>query len=73
MSDLSQREILVFLPILVMLFVMGLYPKPFLSRMEPSVQAYVIRMQQKMAVAEHSLQLSAVSHQPEKQEVQAGR
>ena len=41
-----------FVPILVMLFVMGLYPQPFLSRMEPSVQAYVSRMQQKMAAGE---------------------
>jgi NADH-quinone oxidoreductase subunit M len=52
LKDLSQREILVFVPILVMLFVMGLYPKPFLSRMEPSVQAYLARMHQKMTVAE---------------------
>jgi hypothetical protein len=31
---------------------MGLYPKPFLSRMEPSVLAYLNRMHQKMAVVE---------------------
>jgi NADH-quinone oxidoreductase subunit M len=48
LKDLSTREVLVFLPILIMLFVMGLYPQPFLSRMEPSVQAYVTRMEQRM-------------------------
>jgi len=53
LHDLSTREILVFVPILVMLFVMGLYPQPFLSRMEPSVQAYLNRMQTKMAAAEN--------------------
>jgi NADH-quinone oxidoreductase subunit M len=52
LKDLSTREVLVFVPILVMLFVMGLYPQPFLSRMEPSVQAYIGRMQQKMAAGE---------------------
>jgi NADH-quinone oxidoreductase subunit M len=49
--DLSQREILVFLPILILLFVMGLYPKPFLGRMEPSVQAYLSRIHSKMATS----------------------
>src|SRR6185295_11436778 len=48
LKDLSPREVLVFVPILIMLFVMGLYPRPFLRRMEPSVQAYVSRMQQRM-------------------------
>jgi len=52
LKDLSRREIFVFAPILVMFFVMGLYPRPFLSRMEPSVQAYLMRLHQKMAVAE---------------------
>jgi NADH-quinone oxidoreductase subunit M len=52
LPDLSRREIAVFAPIVVMLFVMGIYPKPFLSRMEPSVQAYVNRMQEKMAGGE---------------------
>jgi hypothetical protein len=34
-----------------MLFVMGLYPKPFLGRMEPSVQAYLSRIHSKMATS----------------------
>jgi NADH-quinone oxidoreductase subunit M len=39
LRDLSLREVMVFLPIAVMFFVMGVYPKPFLSRMEPTVEA----------------------------------
>jgi len=39
LRDLSLREVMVFLPIVVMFFVMGVYPKPFLSRMEPTVEA----------------------------------
>lgn len=36
--DLSFREIMVLLPIAIMIFVMGIYPGPFLSRIEPSVE-----------------------------------
>jgi NADH-quinone oxidoreductase subunit M len=35
--DINLREIMVLLPLAIMMFVMGLYPKPFLSRMEPAV------------------------------------
>ncbi|HEY7534375.1 MAG TPA: NADH-quinone oxidoreductase subunit M [Thermodesulfobacteriota bacterium] len=38
LRDLSLREIMVLLPIVIMMFVMGIYPKPFLSRIEPSVE-----------------------------------
>jgi NADH-quinone oxidoreductase subunit M len=64
LKDLSVREILVFVPILVMLVVMGVYPRPILTRMEPTVNAYLARVHQKMAAA-GNVQLSAVSTQPE--------
>ena len=35
--DLNLREIFVLLPITVMMFFMGIYPKPILERIEPSV------------------------------------
>src|SRR3972149_5823999 len=38
LKDLSLREIMVLLPIAIMFFVMGIFPKPFLSRMEPTVR-----------------------------------
>ncbi len=49
LQDLSLREIAVFAPLLVMMFVMGLYPQPFLQRMEPTVQAYLDNLQHKLA------------------------
>lgn len=76
LQDLSAREVCVFAPIIVMLFVMGLYPRPFLSRMEPSVQAYLGRMHQKMAAGEpaaRSIQQSAISGQLEGRELTAER
>jgi len=41
LRDLSVREIMVLLPLALMFFVMGLYPKPFLSRMEPTVNELI--------------------------------
>jgi NADH-quinone oxidoreductase subunit M len=44
LKDLTPREVLVFLPILVMIFWMGVYSKPFVSRMEPAVTQFVEQM-----------------------------
>ncbi|PIE19454.1 MAG: Fe-S-binding domain-containing protein [Proteobacteria bacterium] len=38
LQDVSWREIMTFAPLLLLIFVMGIYPKPFLSRMEGSVK-----------------------------------
>jgi NADH-quinone oxidoreductase subunit M len=37
LKDLSLREIVVLIPIVVLIVWIGVYPKPFLSRMEASV------------------------------------
>ena len=49
--DLSGLERAVLVPLLVMIVVMGVYPKPFLSRMEPAVTAYLARIETKIAEA----------------------
>jgi len=41
LEDLSPRETWTFIPLVVLIFVMGIYPKPFLSRMEPAVQKFL--------------------------------
>ncbi len=38
LADLSPREIVVLAPVVVLAVVMGVYPKPFLDRIEPSVE-----------------------------------
>jgi len=38
LPDMNKREIAYMLPILVMIFWLGVYPKPFLDRTEPAVK-----------------------------------
>jgi NADH-quinone oxidoreductase subunit M len=45
LPDLHAREIAVLVPVLAMIVVMGVYPRPFLRLMEPSVKALVARME----------------------------
>ena len=45
LPDLSLREIVVFAPIVLLVFWMGIYPKPLLARMEPSIHAIVARVE----------------------------
>jgi NADH-quinone oxidoreductase subunit M len=44
LTDLRLREIFVLAPILVLIFLIGLYPKPFLSRIEPATNEVVRRV-----------------------------
>lgn len=39
--DLNAREVGIMLPLLALIFVMGLYPKPFIDKMEPAVKKLV--------------------------------
>jgi NADH-quinone oxidoreductase subunit M len=51
LPDLSAREIAVFLPIVAFTFLMGLYPRPFLRAMEPSVTRLIESVERKERVA----------------------
>jgi NADH-quinone oxidoreductase subunit M len=41
LKDLSGREIAYFVPIVALIFLMGVHPQPLLSRMEPSVNKFI--------------------------------
>ena len=41
LKDLSRRELVILVPIVVMILWIGVYPKPFLNRIEPSVAQFV--------------------------------
>jgi len=42
-SDLTAREVAVIAPLIALFFVLGLYPRPLLRRIEPSVVAFLAR------------------------------
>ncbi len=49
LPDVSLRERAVLVPLVVLIFVMGLFPRPFLKRMEPSVQSFIAAYHAKLA------------------------
>ncbi len=42
--DLNAREITIMVPLIVLIFFMGLYPKPFIDRMDPAIQKLVAQV-----------------------------
>ncbi len=46
LKDLSARELVYLLPLVFFAFWMGVYPKPFLDRINPSVNVFVARMEE---------------------------
>ena len=59
LKDLDRRHVLVFAPMLALMLFMGLYPRPFLTRMEKSVEATLARMEK--ATAPEPLQSAAAT------------
>ena len=57
--DLSPREVAVFAPLIVIVFVMGIYPQPFLDVMQVSVDNLLDRYHSALAAAEMASQLAA--------------
>ncbi len=55
-ADLTAREIAVVAPLIVLMLLLGLYPKPILSRMEPSVAELLDRIHATEAQQAHSSQ-----------------
>lgn len=53
-TDMNRREILVLVPIVVLVFWIGLYPRPFLRVMEPAVNDIIQRLDVAAVQLEHS-------------------
>ncbi|MBI2988477.1 MAG: NADH-quinone oxidoreductase subunit M [Deltaproteobacteria bacterium] len=47
LNDLGMREIVMLIPILALILIMGVYPRPFLNRMKPAVELIIQRMESK--------------------------
>ena len=44
LRDLSTREKLVLIPLVILIFWIGIYPKPFFERIEPAVRDVLIQI-----------------------------
>src|SRR6266571_5230236 len=55
LRDLSAREVTVLLPVVALCLVMGLFPAPFLTRMQPSIDLILQRLRAKANVQRISL------------------
>jgi len=47
LKDIGVREIILLVPIIILIVFMGIYPRPFLSRMKPSVELIIRRVESK--------------------------
>ena len=63
-SDLSVREIAVMVPVIALMLFMGFFPRPLISRMEPSVTAMLSRANFAEAQLEHERQLKRIATVP---------
>ncbi len=52
LPDVSRREITVFAPLIAMIFVMGIAPRPFLQTAEPSVDRFLTMYESKLTQPE---------------------
>jgi NADH-quinone oxidoreductase subunit M len=59
MRDMNNLEIAYMLPLVLLMFWIGLYPRPFLNLMEPTVQHYVTRMQERQQAARQEMDTAA--------------
>jgi NADH-quinone oxidoreductase subunit M len=51
LADLNKREVLTLAPIVILFFVIGLFPNLFLSKINPSAEAVAAALQERPAVA----------------------
>lgn len=50
--DLNMRELLGIAPVILLIILMGVYPQPFLSKIEPTVEVYLEQIKSPVALAE---------------------
>lgn len=61
LKDLNAREIIIMAPLIVLIFVMGVYPNPFIEKMTPSIQKVIAKSKVQQATAQAvSVDLPAV-------------
>jgi NADH-quinone oxidoreductase subunit M len=65
LKDINAREFAVFAPLILMVFFMGVYSKPFISKMEPSVNKFIEQINYHREVARSDTHDYMVRETPE--------
>jgi len=52
--DLNAREVCIMVPLIVMIFVMGIYPKPFIDKMDPAIKKLVTQARSASITAQNT-------------------
>jgi NADH-quinone oxidoreductase subunit M len=47
LKDLNAREITIMAPLIILIFVMGVYPTPFIDKMNPAIEKLIVQTKQK--------------------------
>ena len=68
LTDVSRIELMTFIPLLIMVFWMGLFPQPFLDRMQPSIKSYLEGVNQRKVALQDSERQSGADSEPQKAE-----
>jgi NADH-quinone oxidoreductase subunit M len=63
-ADLNSREIAVMAPLMALMLLLGLFPRPLLTRMEPAVTALLERVHDAQAQARHATVRSLADRNP---------
>lgn len=72
MPDMNAREVLLMLPLIVLMFVLGLFPNPFLQQTEPTTEFLLETVEKKRAAIENGAaqrQAAASRKKPKKVQV----
>ncbi len=64
-ADLDKREIAVMLPLVGLVLFMGLYPRPLLNRMQPSIDALLVRVKDAQAEVQREQVVASSGFLPE--------
>jgi NADH-quinone oxidoreductase subunit M len=64
LKDLNAREIVIMVPLVILIFVMGVYPGPFIDKMTPSVENLIQQVKQKQVAANQSVPVMPITRMP---------
>jgi NADH-quinone oxidoreductase subunit M len=65
LKDIGAREIALLTPILILIFLMGIYPSPWLNRIKPSVDLVVNRVVNNTELVHHAVKTTQITAEKE--------